>query len=177
MNRLKPTKSLLKIISKIRDSKIISTSALLERLPLCFQNLHPIVEWPIALTHDSPVNFQDCPLHSIRKRKELDTNIPEADIPKTLIKKLYSKYYLDFVLYGFSADSVQAIVDVGIEGTFNYSFKSKLVDEFAQYRKVMYKKEITPAQFWKTFTSIRTEMSKGVFKLNKVCIINVRLWR
>ena len=67
-------------------------------------------------------------------------SIPDADIPKSLIKKIYAKYYLDFVLYGFSTDSVQAIVDVGIEEPSHYSFNSEKVEEFAQYRKVIYKK-------------------------------------
>ena len=51
-------------------------------------------------------------------------NIPGKGIPKPLIKKIYAKYYLDFVLYGFSSDSVQAIVDVGIEEKSDYSFKN-----------------------------------------------------
>ena len=75
-----------------------------------------------------PYNLKDFP------------SIPDVDIPKSLIKKIYAKYYLDFVLYGFSTDSVQAIVDVGIEEPSDYSFNSEEVEEFAQYRKVIYKK-------------------------------------
>ena len=100
--------------------------------------------------YHTTTNFQYRPFHSILKRKELQTSIPETEIPKSLIKKIYAKYYLDFVLYGFSTDSVQAIVDVGIEETSNYSFKSKSGDEFAQYRKIMYKKQkrkLNPVQF------------------------------
>ena len=108
-------------------------------------------------------------VRSIPFRNELRTSIPETEIPKSLIKKIYAKYYLDFVLYGFSTDSVQAIVNVGKEDTSNYSFKSKLVDEFAQYRKVMHKKqkrELNPVQFWNTLLN-REIVSLS--KLTNVC--------
>ena len=104
-----------------------------------YQSLRPTTVQSIFKT----VNF-------IPLGNELQTSIPETEIPKSLIKKIYAKYYLDFVLYGFSTDSVQAIVNVGIEETSNYSFKSKLVDQFAQYRKVIYKKqkrELNPVLF------------------------------
>ena len=59
-----------------------------------------------------------------------------ADIPKSLIKKTYAKYFLDFVLLGFSTDSVQAIVDAGTDEPSDYSYKSYQgfnSSEFNQY--------------------------------------------
>ena len=46
------------------------------------------------------------------------------DISKSLIEKIYAKYYLDFVLFGFSLESVKAMVDIGTEEPSNYSYKS-----------------------------------------------------
>ena len=62
------------------------------------------------------------------------------EIPKSLIKKIYAKYYLDFVLYGFSTESVKAMVDIGTEEPSNYSYKSHKrfdINEFNQHRKVI----------------------------------------
>lgn len=64
------------------------------------------------------------------------------DIPKSLIKKIYAKYYLDFVLYGFSTESVEAIVNIGTEEPSNYSYKSYKgfnSSEFNQHRNVIYR--------------------------------------
>ena len=136
-----------------------------ELVPSCwmtvhfYQSLRPTTVQSIFKT----VNF-------IPLGNELQTSIPETEIPKSLIKKIYAKYYLDFVLYGFSTDSVQAIVNVGIEETSNYSFKSKLVDQFAQYRKVMYKKqkrELNPVLFWNTLLN---RVIVRLSKLTNVCL-------
>ena len=62
------------------------------------------------------------------------------DIPKSLIKKIYAKYFLDFVLYGFSTESVKAMVDIGTEEPSNYSYKSDKgfdIYGFNQHRKVI----------------------------------------
>ena len=62
------------------------------------------------------------------------------DIPKSLTKKIYAKYYLDFVLYGFSTESVEAIVNIGTEEQSNYSYKSYKgfnSSEFNQHRNVI----------------------------------------
>ena len=62
------------------------------------------------------------------------------DIPKSLTKKIYAKYYLDFVLYGFSTESVEAIVNIGTEEPSNYSYTSYKgfnSSEFNQHRNVI----------------------------------------
>ena len=62
------------------------------------------------------------------------------NIPKALIKKLYAKYFLDFVLFGFSPDSVKSIVDAGTDEPSEYSFSTnKGFDKtiFKQFRKVI----------------------------------------
>ena len=62
------------------------------------------------------------------------------NIPKALIKKLYAKYFLDFVLFGFSPDSVKSIVDAGTDEPSEYSFSTnKRFDKtiFKQFRKVI----------------------------------------
>ena len=48
-------------------------------------------------------------------------------IPKDLIKKVYAKYYLDFVLFGFSSSMVSQIVNSGIDKPSNYTKTSKYV--------------------------------------------------
>ena len=57
-----------------------------------------------------------------------------------MIKKLYAKYFLDFVLFGFSPDSVKSIVDAGTDEPSEYSFSTnKRFDKtiFKQFRKVI----------------------------------------
>ena len=56
------------------------------------------------------------------------------NIPKALIKKIYSKYYLDFVLFGFSPASVMNILEAGTEEPSNYSFTSNNEASFEQYQ-------------------------------------------
>ena len=55
------------------------------------------------------------------------------NIPKALIKKVYSTYYLDFVLFGFSPASVRNILEAGTDGPSNYSFTSNDETSFEQY--------------------------------------------
>ena len=62
------------------------------------------------------------------------------NIPKALIKKLYAKYFLDFVLLGFSPDSVQSIVNAGTDEPSDYSFETFSgfnSSIFSQSRKVI----------------------------------------
>ena len=55
------------------------------------------------------------------------------NIPKALIKKIYSKYYLDFVLFGFSPASVRNILEAGTKEPSNYSYISNDDASFEQY--------------------------------------------
>ena len=78
--------------------------------------------------------------HSSSKTSKKTLEDYYENIPKELIKKLYAKYFLDFVLFGFSPDSVQSIVDAGIEEPSEYSFKSYEgfnSSIFSQSRKVI----------------------------------------
>ena len=78
-------------------------------------------------------------------KKTIDEYYKKALIPKALIKKVYAKYYLDFVLFGFSPDSVKTIVDAGTDEPSEYSFKTyKGFDSqiFSQNRKVIYRLRI-----------------------------------
>ena len=66
-----------------------------------------------------------------------------ADIPKTLIKRIYAKYYLDFVLLGFSSEMVSKIVNLGTNEPSNYQsimvLKSIRARNLSQYRKAINK--------------------------------------
>ena len=78
--------------------------------------------------------------HSSSKATKKPLGDYYKNIPKELIKKLYAKYFLDFVLFGFSPDSVQSIVDAGIEEPSEYSFESYSgfnSSIFSQSRKVI----------------------------------------
>ena len=70
------------------------------------------------------------------------------DIPKSLIKKIYAKYYLDFVLYGFSTESVEAIVNVGTEKPSNYHYTRIQFVEFNQFRIVIYRGDPLDVSIW-----------------------------
>ena len=62
------------------------------------------------------------------------------NIPKVLIKKLYAKYFLDFILFGFSPDSVQSILNAGTDEPSHYSFETFSgfnSSIFSQSRKVI----------------------------------------
>ena len=78
--------------------------------------------------------------HSSSKSSNKPLEDYYKNIPKELIKKLYAKYFLDFVLFGFSPDSVQSIVNAGIEEPSEYSFESYSgynSSIFSQSRKVI----------------------------------------
>ena len=62
--------------------------------------------------------------HSSSKASKKPLEDYYKNIPKVLIKKLYAKYFLDFVLFGFSPDSVQSIVNAGTDEPSDYSFQT-----------------------------------------------------
>ena len=55
-----------------------------------------------------------------------------AEIPKALIEKVYAKYYLDFVLLGFSSEMVSNIHNLGTDEPSNY--KNKMVYKNEPYK-------------------------------------------
>ena len=55
-----------------------------------------------------------------------------AEIPKALIEKVYAKYYLDFVLLGFSSEMVSNIHYLGTDEPSNY--KNKMVYKNEPYK-------------------------------------------
>ena len=71
--------------------------------------------------------------HSSSKSSKRPLEDYYRNIPKDLIKKVYSKYYLDFVLFGFSPVSVRRILEAGTDEPSNYSFKCNLNASFEQY--------------------------------------------
>ena len=78
--------------------------------------------------------------HSSSKSTKKSLEDYYKNIPKALIKKLYAKYFLDFVLLGFSSDQVQSIVNVGTDEASEYSFKTYQgfnSSIFTQSRKVI----------------------------------------
>ena len=58
-------------------------------------------------------------------RKQLEEYY--KNIPKALIKKVYAKYYLDFVLLGFSSSMVLEIVNSGTDEPSNYTKRSSYI--------------------------------------------------
>ena len=73
--------------------------------------------------------------HSSSKSSKKPLEDYYRSIPSDLIKKVYSKYYLDFVLFGFSPLSVRRILDAGTDEPSEYSLKSNInVAEFEQYK-------------------------------------------
>ena len=98
-------------------------------------------------TEDSEYVFQqlnfDAKLptfHSSSKASKKPLEDYYKNIPKALIKKLYAKYFLDFVLLGFSPDSVQSIVNAGTDEPSDYSFETFSgfnSSIFSQSRKVI----------------------------------------
>ena len=133
-------KSRLKIIIKVRDVHISDCNHLkIEEVAGPYRSR--TVPWPgrtVAGPYRSPPREGE---HWINCR-QFDVSILDKDIPKSLIKKIYAKYYLDFVLYGFSTDSVQAIVDAGMEGSSEYSKSANEFSNstFTQHRNAIYKK-------------------------------------
>lgn len=68
-----------------------------------------------------------------KSKKKLEDHY--KSIPKDLIKKVYAKYYLDFVLFGFSSSMVSQIVNSGIDEPSNYTKTSKyLWDNSIRFR-------------------------------------------
>ena len=68
-------------------------------------------------------------------RKQLEEYY--KNIPKALIKKVYAKYYLDFVLLGFSSSMVSQIVDSGTDEPSNYTKRSSYIyDDPIRFRIV-----------------------------------------
>ena len=66
-------------------------------------------------------------------RKQLEEYY--KNIPKALIKKVYAKYYLDFVLFGFSSSMVSEIVNSGTDEPSNYTrMSSYLYDDSIRFR-------------------------------------------
>ena len=98
-------------------------------------------------TEDSEYVFQQLdfdaklPLfHSSSKTSKKPLEDYYKNIPKELIKKIYAKYFLDFVLFGFSPDSVQSIVNAGTDEPSKYSFETHQgfnSSIFGQSRKVI----------------------------------------
>ena len=85
----------------------------------------------------SQLNFKTSlpSFHSSSKNGSSKTPLEDyyKNIPKALIKKIYSKYYLDFVLFGFSPASVRNILEAGTKEPSNYSYISSDDASFEQY--------------------------------------------
>ena len=80
--------------------------------------------------------------HSSSKSSQKPLEAYYRNIPKDLIKKVYSKYYLDFVLFGFSPLSVRRILAAGTNEPSDYSLNSNTsVSEFEQYKVCNHPKE------------------------------------
>ena len=77
-------------------------------------------------------------------------------IPKDLIKKVYAKYYLDFVLFGFSSSMVSKIVYSGIDEPSNYTYTSEYGDDSVPFRESY--------QFFMRFKSFGLFKDPGSFR-------------
>ena len=63
-----------------------------------------------------------------------------AEIPKALIEKVYAKYYLDFVLLGFSSEMVSKFYNLGTDQPSNYKNKMFYIKEAWHKRSSLHRK-------------------------------------
>ena len=114
---------------------IMDIETSLEDSAYVFKQLNFNTSLPGSYLHTSPgdkSNSAKTKKNPKKSEKQLEDYY--KTIPKDLIKKVYAKYYLDFILFGFSSSMVSKIVNSGIDEPSNYTHTSEYLDNSIPFR-------------------------------------------